>query len=487
MSPKSRFAVLAAAATLVACQPAPPTPPLPGTSAAPSAAPSAVAAPSAAPSALPSAVASASVAPSASPVVAPTPIAKREVVLGSIYNELGGQVEEAQLEVSSSDPAFNRKISGAGGAFGIRDVPVGTRLTLTASAPGYSARSRSLTVREVVPFVLDDPNRIDFGGRGQGMFSYLTRETDISRTIPVNQAKAVSTAPLKIDFFFARPIRESDQSQFDDLLRVRFPGLDDSSTQGGTVLRDGLSYRQARARIEWNAASTEASFIFDAPIVTSRGAAALVEFDPEADIEDYPQDTEGRSLGFQAVSGTKDGAGGTTGLRIAPFARPFSDEAIPNALPSPDVLWARSHHTSVRFELAQDTQPLQLLSAQPFKGATGKDDQFELTFNKPMRGFPEAFISAETTKRSNYRIVLGRTDDARERAAFEAADPATAGSPPSVRIDFDEQDPRKLILRDSSGSFTNFRRFKLYVSPAVVDIHGASFADGKGATSEGAL
>ena len=49
----------------------------------------------------------------------------------------------------------------------------------------------------------------------------------------------------------------------------------------------------------------------------------------------------------------EDGAGAAVSTRIAPFARPLIDEAVPAALPSPDVLWGRSHHTSVRFELAQ--------------------------------------------------------------------------------------------------------------------------------------
>src|SRR3989338_4944392 len=120
----TRWFPLAVVLLIAACQAAPVTTPTPSPSAG-------GAVPSAAP---------ASLAPTAGPTGAAsvghtsttneTPEVIRELVLVSVYSDGGVTIEAAEVLVEASDPAFNRLIDARGGAYALRDVPVGTRLTL---------------------------------------------------------------------------------------------------------------------------------------------------------------------------------------------------------------------------------------------------------------------------------------------------------------------------------------------------------------------
>ncbi len=421
--------------------------------------------------------------PGTTPAPTATPPASREVVLGSIFNDRGGMVERAEVVIDADDPAFDRTIDAAGGAYAMRDVPVGTTLTITASAPGFSSRSRTIKVRKPIPFVDEAPNRVDFGGPdGPGFWYFLTDYPEIFRTEPANLAKDVDVDPFSFTFHFSDAIQDDQQGKFEDLVRVVVPAASDVTA----TITNRTALGRARLRFTWSDDGKKCEVAFALPLVVrTAGAALSVEFDPTADIEDWPKGVSGKRLGFDVVALTVDGSGSKRTTRVAPFGRLVIDEPVPTTAPSADVLWGTTHMTSVRFEPRRDPQPPRLVKVQPLPGNAGDDDLIVLTFDKPVFGFPEGAISAETVRGSNYHLVYGRVTERTEREDFEEADPAKTGGSASS-VEFDENDPFTLILHDSSGSFEDQQRFKLFIDPKVEDIHGIAVG-GEGIKFEGEL
>jgi len=96
----------------------------------------------------------------------------------------------------------------------------------------------------------------------------------------------------------------------------------------------------------------------------------------------------------------------------------------------------------------------------------------EVTFSKPMRGYPEAALDPAALTRANYILAFGRRDTPAESAAYDAADPSKGGTSPS-KLEYDTKRPEVIYLHVSSGTFSQYSRFKLYVDPKVKDIYGA--------------
>lgn len=488
MRKPNRFSVVLFLGVLAGCQagtpaPTPSTPTMGPSAQLPGPSPTGgtpVASPALSPS--PSASPVPSLAPSPAPSPSATAPVVREVVLGSIYNEEGSSVENAQIQVVSDDPAFNRTVSATGGAFGIRDVPVGTLLTITATAPGFSSRTRAIRVAQVIPYSADDPNRLEFGGDGEGAMYYLSERPEIYRTEPANLATGVSGGVVEVVFHLSRPLDLKNQGLFDSLVRVHPPLV---GSEGWLTIHSAVG--RAHATMQWDEDGRRAVFRFGLPFVArDSGAAVVVDLDPNAPIENWPKDDNGRRLGFDVVFETRDGGGATARNRIAPFARTVMQDPMPSPRPSPIDLWGLTHFVSIRYELARDLTPLKVTKVQPLPGG-GSEDAFAITFSKPVFGYPaSALDAAEIRKPSNYRFVVGRTTERDEREAFEAADPSVQGSSPSQGVEFDENDPYTIVIKTSSGKFDGVTRYKLYVGPAVADIYGVGLG-AAGYLTEGVL
>jgi hypothetical protein len=397
------------------------------------------------------------------------------VVVGTITDELGTPVQAARLEVRGATTGYARVLEATGGAFGLRDAPVGERLTLTASAPGFGARTRTLEV--LPPSDTDETrNRADFGGTEAGMWHYLSRFPEVARVEPGNMARGVSTAPLRVTLTFSHPIREADRGRLDDLLRLRPTFKADEGP-----LAVGVGQGAAVTRVSWADDGASATLTFDGPLVARHeGVAYELYCEPSDDLSRWPRDAAGRTLGQGVAPTTRDGAGAALFNRIAPFLRPSFDEPRPSARPSPLTLWGATHHVSVRFEPARNVTPLRVVSVEHVP-----PDAFLVTFDKPVWGYPASALSPQLTLASNYRIVLGNASDRRERAAFEATD-ARTGSSPGRGVELDPKQPLRVLLRDESSRFVGMNRYKLHVGAGVESVHGAAIG-GDGVVLEGTL
>lgn len=420
--------------------------------------------------------------PSAVASVGPA-LAATELVTGGIYSEDLNPVRGAQLIVESSDERFNQTLEVPPGIFVLKDVPVGTVLTLTATAPGYNRRTRKHTVRARVMGVDEYPNRIDFGGAEAGMMYYISKnQFEIGRTDPGPLAKDIVGDPLSVRLFFTGALDLEEQGRLRALLRVRAAGDESAFATMGTTWGDTL-----RAQLDWDTAGESATLRFPVPVVArAAGAWALVELDPAARIEDYPFDELGRRLGFARVADTADGGGAAVRNRIAPFVRRAMPEPAPSVRPSPEALWGLTHATSLKFEVARDVSPLKVEAVEPQSGSGTRPDSFRLRFNKPVYGFPEGALSPLLKQGSSFRFVLGNTGDTSvARRAFEDADAAKDGAP-GGSVSFRPETPRVLLVETKVGLFNNYNRYKLHVNKDMVDIYGVELG-GDGQTFEGSL
>jgi hypothetical protein len=402
------------------------------------------------------------------------------VVVGAILDDRGSPVAAARLEVKASDPAYDRVIASTGGAFGLRELPVGLALTLTASAPGFSTRTRTVVVQPRSEED-EDINRADFGGSGAGMWHCLFRHPEIARVEPKNQAKGVAADPLAVVLTFSRSISASDQGRLQDLIRL-VPTY--SLTEA--PLTPGANHGAAVARLAWNADGTQATFTYAGPVVARQpGHGLSVEFDPAADVEAWPRDAEGQVLGMGLAPRSRDGGGGGVTDRVAPFVRDVMDEPRPDARPSPLALWGFTHHTSARFELARDLAPLKVEAVDTLVPDDTGAGGFLVTFNKPVWAYPASALAGATTDASSFRYVVGDTLERRTREDFEEAD-AREGSPPGLGVHYEPRFPRRLQVRVPASRFAGKNRYKLFVAPRVEDVYGVAIG-GDGVVIEGSL
>jgi hypothetical protein len=404
------------------------------------------------------------------------------VVVGQILDDQGTVIAAARLEVKASDPALDRIIDRTGGAFGLRDLPVGTRLTLTASAPGYTTRTRTVVVQP--PSDTDERvNRADFGGSEEGMWFYLAKHPEIARVEPANQAMEVAASPLRVAFTFSHAIDEDDRPRLGDLLRVvpTYSVGDDEE-----LLRPGIRYGGSVSRLTWDDDGLRAVFTYDGAIVARQPDAGLsVEFDEDASLEAWPRDTLGQVLGLGLAPRTRDGSGAGVELRVAPFARGLVDEPRPSTRPSPLALWGFTHHTTARFTLARDLTPLKVEAVDTLPVDDAGAGGFLVTFNKPVWAYPASALADATTDATNFRYVVGRTSSREDREEFEEAK-AAVGSKPSLGVVYDPKFPLRLKLRVPASAFEGWTRYKLFVGPKVEDVYGVSLG-GEGVVLEGSL
>ncbi|MEB3328241.1 MAG: carboxypeptidase-like regulatory domain-containing protein [Candidatus Sericytochromatia bacterium] len=415
-----------------------------------------------------------------SPVASPAPAVARAVLVGAILDDRGRPVEASRLEVKASDPAYDRVITATGGAFGLRDLPVGLALTLTASAPGFTTRTRTAVVQP--PSATDEAvNRVDFGGSEAGMWHCLFRHPEIARVEPANLARDVAAEPLKVVLTFSHALDADDRGRLQDLLRVAPTYSADEAP-----LSHGVAHGAAVARLAWDDDGRRATFTYPGPIVARQpGHGLSVEFDPAAGVQAWPRDEVGQPLGMGLAPRTRDGGGGAVTDRVAPFVRGVMDEPRPSVRPSPLALWGFTHHTSARFELARDLTPLKVEAvdtlAPDASGAAG----FLVTFNKPIWAYPASALASATTEASSFRYVVGSTADRREREAFEQAD-ARAAATPGLGVRHEPKFPRRLQVRVPASRFDGMTRFKLHVGPQVEDVYGVTLG-GDGVVIEGSL
>lgn len=467
--PRSKFAFLATAATIVvaACQPTT-SPDLVAPQASPSPAASTPAA-----------------SPSSDPAPSATPALRRVIVTGKVYDDEGTPVDGAQVQVRSEQhPALNQTLEALGGAYVLPNVPERTVLTLTASKDGYTTRQRTFEALILPEGAGYDPNRIDFGGYERGMRHALSRFPEISEVTPANKATGAKSDPLEVKLRFSHAIPADQRGLFESLLKLRFRARGQNYE-----LYPRFSYGDVVARFDWDEDGKGGTFAFDGPIVTqgSEAGVVTVQLDQNVALANWPEDAEGRMLGRGRTSDTVEGSGAAVQNQVAAFLRPAFEDTLPSTRPEALELWGQTHQTTSTFSFAKEVTPLEVVKAEAVPGQGSLPDRFVVTFNRPVRGFPEQALDGSALKPSSYRYVLGRTEKAQDRESFEAADPRNSGSTPDgAAAYYSTTNSRMVILPLATGRLSGYTHFKLYVDPAVKDVAGNSLAS-DGAVLEGTI
>lgn len=413
---------------------------------------------------------------SASSPATPGPTAARVLVTGKVYDDEGRLLPDPRIEVRSlGDPTLDQTITAIAGAFSLPSVPAGTMLTLRALEDGYTARERTIVTKTFDPDVERDPNQVDFGGSGSGAYYALSQYPEIASVTPANQQDGVSANPLVVTFRLSHPLPASERGRFGKLLQLRFQVPTNVQPSGEEIIRAGTAYGNDVATLTWNDAGTEGTFRFAAPLVTrgAQASAVTIGFDQTAAIDEWPESAQGKTLGRGRAPLTTSANDAPVTGEIAAFARQMpAASPVPSVRPSPLTLWGQMHRSTTRFSLAPDARRPKVVSAAAYHGKTGADDQIVVTFDEPIRGFPESALDGSAIKASHYRYVLGRTDTADEAKRFQESDPAKNGSSPALTPTYSTSSNNIVILRLPNGTLGTHSVFKLYVDPAVKDLAG---------------
>jgi hypothetical protein len=360
-------------------------------------------------------------------------------------------------------------------------VPVGTVLTVTASHPGYTKRVRMHTATSLPLDEDTNPNELDFGGLRRGMYYALSAYPEIVSVTPANQQTGVTTSPLEVAFRLSHPLPAADRGRFGRLMQVRFPVpayTDPVTNQTVTeaLIHAGTEFNGEVATVTWNQEGTEGSFRFNAPLVTRQAATSSVTigFDPSVSIDDWPEGENGKVLGRGVARETFEGNGAIVANRIAPFWRGPGSLAVPSTRPSPLEVWGKTHATTSTFSLATDTRAPKVKQVIAYRGASGQPARILVTFDEPVRGYPEAVVDPAVLRASSYRFVLGNTDDREDAEEYAESDPLKNGSTPPMAPIFSATQLDTVILPVPEGFLRDYTVFKLYVDPAVKDLAGNS-------------
>lgn len=446
---------------LAACQPAP-APTVPEVS------PSAVA-PSAAPATAPAAFGS------PTPSIAPSEGSGFVILSGKIYDDQLVLVKNATVVARSDEmPSLNQTINAIGGTWVLPNVPVGTTVSLTAIADGYTARTQFVKAKApgVPPLATD--NVYDFGsnGAGPGAKYALFQFPEIASVTPANHDQNATANPLVITMKLSHPLEAKEQDKFRSLFQVRF-----QAPNGDKIVQHHTLYGEEEARLEFNEAGDIATFRFNAPLVTRAGgdSAISIGLDDSVSIDQWPRARNGNKLGWDRANLTVDAMDVTARQRVAPFLRDLGAVTLPSPFPSPLSgidLWGATHRTGIVFSLAKDTTGPKVVSVAAYRGINGTDDRFAVTFSEPVRGYPEEMIDRAVLLPSNYRFVLGKTSKPEDITAFKDANPATSGGSTSQPLVFSTTRYDVVYIPMPGGTFTDYTDFKLYVDPAIKDLAG---------------
>jgi hypothetical protein len=411
---------------------------------------------------------------SITPTAQPTAATVRVQLSGKIYDDEGRVLTGATLKARSSDGAYSRDVEVIAGAYAIPDAPLGAPLTLQASLEGYTARERVHTPTLPRPDEDRNPNVVDFGGSGGGAYFALSQYPEISRILPANQQVGVPASPLIVTFTLSRPLPVDERGRFANLFQLRFQVPTEVHPTGEIILRPGVAYEETVASLTWNEAGTEGTFSFGAPIVT-RGAAAsavTVGFNQEASLDVWPQTANNKMLGRGRAQSTYSGNGTTVSNQVAPFWRGTDGLVAPSARPSPLALWGSTHMTTSSFSLAADSRRPRVKEVSAFRGAAGLRDTIVITFDEPIRGYPESALDGSAVRASNYRYVLGDSEDADDIKRFNETNVASGGNTPTSDLTYSRTRNDTVIITLPVGALAEKDVFKLYVDPAVKDVQG---------------
>lgn len=445
-----KMALMAFSLSLAACTPAP-TSTVPST--APSADPSAPASvapstpastepgasPSAAPSTGPSASGDPSTAPSASASVgasAPAPDPNRRVILsGKVYDQGGATVNGALVTVKSLDASvpYTATATTVGGSWVVNNVPEGVNVEVVATKNGWTTRRRVQSFQSTS----NEMRRMDFGAAsGQanpGAAYFLSDTPEVTSTEPATKAIGQDPNQLTYKLVLSEALAESSRKRFEDAIRV-FPANEAASPDGiagnhvdlenvadspainvdGTyhyAIKKGtifLEDTQTAAKVAWNAAGTEATLTFAAPIIAGKSAEAKYQVGlvRGAGSEPKIEDLQGKQLGTDEA-GSRKAYPAAAGELIRNVFRE-ADLALEGSPTTADQRWNATHDSVATFKVKKDAEAPKLLGIEV--NDIGNDLRLELAFSKPMVAFDGSttgFMNAAVANLANYTFAIG--------------------------------------------------------------------------------
>jgi hypothetical protein len=439
---------------VAACQPAPVSPdaPAPVASAAPTVAPSPTTTPSV----------------DGLPSTAPTSPATQSftILRGRVIDDEGGAVNRGVIELRETpDGAVIHTAPVGGGAYIVPSLATGRTWHLRFVGDGYTERARTLSVPAAD---FKGAYDVHFGGDSPAFAPSVYPE--IMAVSPASRSTD-AVSPMRVTMRLSHPISSSqERNLFSRLLKLRYIGAVGESSVGV-----GDLFGEEATEVVWNEAGTEATFRLDVPIVTHKGprAAFTITFDQSRPADEWPRDANQRRLGRGLSYTTYDAADVRVSTRISPFLRDLETVTIsPSPRPSAEALWGETHRTGSTFSFKADTSPLKVVSAVGLRGIAGQPDRIQVTFNKPINGFPSEWLDGSALRSGNYRFVLGRVEKADDLKRFNESNPAVDGgsspeSPAFHPIRYDV-----VVIPLPAGTLEPYTDFKLYVDADVKDIHG---------------
>jgi hypothetical protein len=339
---------------------------------------------------------------------------------GKVYDETGALVQGATIHVRSlsSQVKFDSTVETTGGTYVVNNVPTGAQIEITATKPDWTSRVRV----ESLLATSNATNTVNFGGpasdpqdsRGAAYFISSFPEI-VSASGNYDGAKLVYTIK------FSESLDADNQRRAENALSITSP-----DPNGGFItIRKGTTFLNDKilAQAAWDATGTTLTFTFEAPLLGDKNDKKTYTLTlVRGEGEDLIKDKQGNVLGLIAPN-----AGSA-------YAEPFKLTSLTLSNESTaQARWAATHTGSGSFNVPKDDQAPKLVSltTTPIVVNGVDNTRFVLTFNEPMRVYPQATGFSSTVQTlSNYVFAL--SDRSMESVDMNATVNATVNTSSDV-------------------------------------------------------
>lgn len=429
------------------------------------------------------ALAGCSVPPNVSPSVSPSsspsaqestaPEGPTAVVLGNLFDEAGTRIETGTISLfEEQGTAPLQTVSALGGSFSLGALPVGKRFRALVEAPDYTQRERVFTVQPLIDPELD-PNRLDFGGKAQGWAYALTLYPDISSTEIINPTDS-NSPPVQVRLKLSQSLPETERLRFGRMLTLGF-----QTASGFEAISVNTSFLNRTMKLAWENDRTALVTVNYPLIVSSTSNNLTVSLTPGADSSDLPLNEKGSPLGKGLVAEARSPEGVKLSQpAYAPFFRGLEATQNPPALAdrTPEAWWGQTHQTGVTLKLTPIATQPKVLEVKAYRDTPTAVGRFIVTFDRPMRGYPESLNYRSPLDATNYRWIKNRIDNPgdsdNDDSDFTAASPRDEGNAITGELSFVNDTLDQIVLPVAAGVLEDASDFKLYIAPGIQDVAG---------------
>jgi len=252
------------------------------------------------------------------------------------------------------------------------------QVAITATKDKWTSRTRT----EAFQASATIKNEVNFGGAATGGTDpyFISKYAEIVSTTPADEATGVDSSKVSYKLILSEALDETNRRRFESKIQLAAVGGARAIQKGTTFLGDA----DTKATVSWNAAGTEATLTFNAPLLAN--SSSEVEYEVTLTGTNDIEDADGNEFA--------DGD----------FQTAFKRTDLPLITTGQDA-WDTTHEARSTFKVAEDDTDPKLTGVAFSK--LDSSSRLELTFSDPMQAFGNT-LDSSISLLDNYSFIVGK-------------------------------------------------------------------------------